>query len=195
MACKTGQMHRLPISSLGKTPSGHLKHARLLPCPRARCQARRRPGAGGLVSDRREKRRGSTLRDETCEDGDCRTTALAAPGRTPSTYQRSPSMADYGAQLLWLRGEQDFLGNRYSRRHLLRFDGGVEIAASSSPHVVPYRCPIRRPWTRKKPSSPHWRVATCCGSCRSPPAESSASIATPTARWASWPGTARASWP
>ena len=46
-------------------------------------------------------------------------------------------MADYGAQLLWLRGEQDFLGNRYSRRHLLRFDGGVEIAASSSPHVVP----------------------------------------------------------
>ncbi len=46
-------------------------------------------------------------------------------------------MAEYCAHLLWLRGEQDFLGNRYSRRHLLRFDGGLEIPASSSPHVVP----------------------------------------------------------
>jgi len=46
-------------------------------------------------------------------------------------------MALYTAEVLWLRGEQDFLGNRYSRRHLLRFDGGVEIPGSSSPHVVP----------------------------------------------------------
>ncbi len=37
----------------------------------------------------------------------------------------------------WQRGEQDFLGNRYSRRHLIRFDGGAEVAGSSSPHVVP----------------------------------------------------------
>ena len=47
------------------------------------------------------------------------------------------SHSEYGAEVLWQRGEQDFLGNRYSRRHLLRFDGGLEIAASSSPHVVP----------------------------------------------------------
>lgn len=46
-------------------------------------------------------------------------------------------MAQYCAEVLWLRGEQDFLGNRYSRRHVLRFDGGVEIPGSSSPHVVP----------------------------------------------------------
>lgn len=46
-------------------------------------------------------------------------------------------MAHYSAEVLWLRGEQDFLGNRYSRRHLLRFDGGVEVPGSSSPHVVP----------------------------------------------------------
>ncbi|MBI3143900.1 MAG: OsmC family protein [Pseudogulbenkiania sp.] len=46
-------------------------------------------------------------------------------------------MAQYTAEVLWLRGEQDFLGNRYSRRHLLRFDGGVEVPGSSSPHVVP----------------------------------------------------------
>lgn len=46
-------------------------------------------------------------------------------------------MANYGAEVIWVRGEQDFLSNRYSRRHLLRFDGGIEIAGSSSPHVVP----------------------------------------------------------
>jgi organic hydroperoxide reductase OsmC/OhrA len=46
-------------------------------------------------------------------------------------------MAQYTAEVLWQRDEQDFLSNRYSRRHLLRFDGGLEIPGSSSPHVVP----------------------------------------------------------
>lgn len=46
-------------------------------------------------------------------------------------------MAQYSAEVLWLRGEQDFLSNSYSRRHLLRFDGGLEVPGSSSPHVVP----------------------------------------------------------
>jgi len=46
-------------------------------------------------------------------------------------------MGSYTADLEWLRGGQDFAGNRYSRRHKIRFDGGVEIAGSSSPHVVP----------------------------------------------------------
>ncbi len=46
-------------------------------------------------------------------------------------------MAQYTAETIWLRGDQDFLGNRYSRRHTLRFDAGVDIAGSSSPHVVP----------------------------------------------------------
>ena len=46
-------------------------------------------------------------------------------------------MTEYRAEVVWQRGEQDFLGNRYSRRHVLRFDGGAEIAGSSSPHVVP----------------------------------------------------------
>jgi len=45
--------------------------------------------------------------------------------------------AVYTAEILWLRDGQDFSDNRYSRRHTLRFDGGAEIAASSSPHVVP----------------------------------------------------------
>ncbi|MDP3816585.1 OsmC family protein [Pseudomonas sp.] len=46
-------------------------------------------------------------------------------------------MANYCAEVIWQRGEQDFLGNSYSRKHLLRFDGGLEIPGSSSPHVVP----------------------------------------------------------
>jgi organic hydroperoxide reductase OsmC/OhrA len=46
-------------------------------------------------------------------------------------------MAQYSAEVLWQRDGQHFLDNRYSRHHLLRFDGGVEVAGSSSPHVVP----------------------------------------------------------
>ncbi len=46
-------------------------------------------------------------------------------------------MTHYSAEVLWHRGTDDFLANRYSRRHLLRFDGGLEVPGSSSPHVVP----------------------------------------------------------
>ncbi len=46
-------------------------------------------------------------------------------------------MPTYTAEVLWDIGDGDFLGNRYSRRHLLRFDGGLEVPGSSSPHVVP----------------------------------------------------------
>ena len=45
-------------------------------------------------------------------------------------------MSEYSAEVHWERGEQVFTDNRYSRRHLLRFDGGAELAGSSSPHVV-----------------------------------------------------------
>lgn len=46
-------------------------------------------------------------------------------------------MGNHTAEVTWLRGEQVFLDKRYSRRHTLRFDGGVEVPGSSSPHVVP----------------------------------------------------------
>lgn len=46
-------------------------------------------------------------------------------------------MAHYTAQVSWNRGAQDFLDNRYSRKHVVRFDGGAEVPGSSSPHVVP----------------------------------------------------------
>jgi len=46
-------------------------------------------------------------------------------------------MSHYTAQLLWTRGDQPFTDRRYSRAHRLRFDGGVDLPASSSPQVVP----------------------------------------------------------
>jgi len=52
-------------------------------------------------------------------------------------------MHQYTAQLTWQRGDQPFVDHRYSRRHLVRFDGGVEMPASASPHVV--RVPMSDP--------------------------------------------------
>ncbi len=46
-------------------------------------------------------------------------------------------MATYTAEVIWSRSGQTFTDNRYSRKHVLRFDGGVEVPGSSSPHVVP----------------------------------------------------------
>jgi len=46
-------------------------------------------------------------------------------------------MGEYGAVVEWNRGDAPFTDNRYSRAHTWRFDGGIEIRASSSPHVVP----------------------------------------------------------
>src|SRR5688572_30884118 len=46
-------------------------------------------------------------------------------------------MSEYTAEIVWERGDQDFLANTYSRRHVLRFDGGAQVPGSSSPHVVP----------------------------------------------------------
>ncbi|HVV69080.1 MAG TPA: OsmC family protein [Gammaproteobacteria bacterium] len=46
-------------------------------------------------------------------------------------------MTEYKATINWKRGAQQFTDNRYSRLHTWQFDGGLEIPASSSPHVVP----------------------------------------------------------
>jgi organic hydroperoxide reductase OsmC/OhrA len=43
---------------------------------------------------------------------------------------------DYQARVHWERGDALFTDNRYSRGHTWHFDGGVEVPASSSPHVV-----------------------------------------------------------
>ena len=47
-------------------------------------------------------------------------------------------MSSFGAEIVWTRSESEiFTDRRYSRGHVWRFDGGVEVPASSSPHIVP----------------------------------------------------------
>ncbi|WP_033070224.1 OsmC family protein [Thalassospira australica] len=47
-------------------------------------------------------------------------------------------MSSFGAEVIWTRKEAEiFTDRRYSRGHVWRFDGGAEVPASSSPHVVP----------------------------------------------------------
>src|SRR4051812_50015704 len=52
-------------------------------------------------------------------------------------------MATYQTEIEWTGGSPDFIKGRYSRAHKWRFDGGQEVHASSSPHVVrlPYSDP------------------------------------------------------
>jgi organic hydroperoxide reductase OsmC/OhrA len=47
------------------------------------------------------------------------------------------AMAHFTATVSWQRDGAAFLDNRYSRKHEWAFDGGVRVAASASPDVVP----------------------------------------------------------
>ncbi len=46
-------------------------------------------------------------------------------------------MSEYFATVTWLRGDEEYTDNKYSRGHEWSFDGGMTVSASSSPHVVP----------------------------------------------------------
>jgi organic hydroperoxide reductase OsmC/OhrA len=46
-------------------------------------------------------------------------------------------MSEHVATVCWANRQEIFTDNRYSREHTWKFDGGVEIPASASPHVVP----------------------------------------------------------
>jgi len=46
-------------------------------------------------------------------------------------------VAEHTVTVHWQRRNQLFTDNRYSRGHTWAFDGGVEVPASSSPHVLP----------------------------------------------------------
>lgn len=66
---------------------------------------------------------------------------------------------DYRAEIQWDRGEQDFCAGRYSRAHRWRFDGGLDIAGSSSPHVVPL------PWSDPHAVDPEEAFVASIASC------------------------------
>lgn len=68
-------------------------------------------------------------------------------------------MSIYTAEVVWTRGDADFASGRYSRRHLLRFDGGVEVPGSSSPHVVPL------PWSDVSAVDPEEAFVASLASC------------------------------
>jgi organic hydroperoxide reductase OsmC/OhrA len=68
-------------------------------------------------------------------------------------------MSHYTAQVLWEREGADFARNRYSRRHRLRFDGGAEVLASSSPQVVPL------PWSDPAGVDPEEAFVASLASC------------------------------
>jgi organic hydroperoxide reductase OsmC/OhrA len=63
--------------------------------------------------------------------------------RSSTTSQARAHMHIYTAKVTWQRGDQSFVDNRYSRRHMIEFDGGVAIPGSSSPNVV--RVPLSDP--------------------------------------------------
>ncbi len=67
------------------------------------------------------------------------------------------------ATCVWTRPEAttpaDFRAGRYPRRHALRFDGGAEVAASSSPHNVPL------PWSDDAAVDPEEAFVAALSSC------------------------------
>lgn len=68
-------------------------------------------------------------------------------------------MSVYTAEVVWERGDADFASGRYSRRHMLRFDGGVDVPGSSSPQVVPL------PWSDAAAVDPEEAFVASLSSC------------------------------
>jgi organic hydroperoxide reductase OsmC/OhrA len=68
-------------------------------------------------------------------------------------------MSHYTSTIRWERGVQPFLDNRYSRAHVWRFDGGIEVPASSSPSVVPL------PMSRAEAVDPEEAFVASLSSC------------------------------
>ena len=65
----------------------------------------------------------------------------------------------YTATVEWRRGEGDFDKGWYSRAHVWRFDGGIEIAASASPYVVP------KPFSAEEAIDPEEAFIASLSSC------------------------------
>ena len=67
---------------------------------------------------------------------------------------------EYTATISWRReGDEDFARGRYSRGHVWRFDGGVDVPASASPSVVP------TPWSREDAVDPEEAFIAALSSC------------------------------
>jgi organic hydroperoxide reductase OsmC/OhrA len=68
-------------------------------------------------------------------------------------------MTEHFATVSWRRGADTFSRGHYSRRHQWRFDGGAEVDASASPHVVP------APWSDPGGVDPEEAYVAALSSC------------------------------
>jgi len=75
----------------------------------------------------------AAARDYACKT--CGGELSRRPRRGSVTRERSGTA--HHAHISWQRGDARFSDRRYSRVHQWRFDGGAQLRASSSPHVVP----------------------------------------------------------
>jgi organic hydroperoxide reductase OsmC/OhrA len=68
-------------------------------------------------------------------------------------------MSAHTVTIRWQRDGQPFTDNKYSRRHTWAFDGGIEVPASSSPHVVPL------PYSQSNAVDPEEAFVAALSSC------------------------------
>jgi len=68
-------------------------------------------------------------------------------------------MGEYKALVKWQGSSPDFVRGRYSREHTWTFDGGVTVAASASPYVVP------APWSNPAGVDPEEAFVASISSC------------------------------
>lgn len=68
-------------------------------------------------------------------------------------------MIEHKASIHWSFDGGDFRKGRYSRAHVWRFDGGLEMPASPSPHVVP------APWSEASAVDPEEAFVAAIASC------------------------------
>ena len=68
-------------------------------------------------------------------------------------------MSEHGATVVWTRGDSKFTDGRYSRGHEWRFDGGVTVPASASPHNV------RLPFSVEHAVDPEEALVAAVSSC------------------------------
>jgi organic hydroperoxide reductase OsmC/OhrA/uncharacterized damage-inducible protein DinB len=77
--------------------------------------------------------------------------------RTATKVAKEPHK--YHATIQWKNPGPDFISGKYSREHTWSFDGGISIAASPSPHVVP------APWSVATAVDPEEALVAAAASC------------------------------
>jgi organic hydroperoxide reductase OsmC/OhrA len=70
-----------------------------------------------------------------------------------------PHRPEHVATIQWTNHGPDFLKGKYSREHTWEFDGGLTVAASPSPHVVP------APWSNPAHVDPEEAFVASVASC------------------------------